>query len=242
MRFLRPFLRAISAPLRWRQRRLLLAVVMGLASFAFLGFGLAGLLLGSGSEEPPIIVDRFPPATPTATPAPTPTPSDAAIARLIIDKIDVDSPVMTLGLDENGVPQTPGNASDVAWYGFTSKPGWGSNAVFTGHFDWMVDGQPVLGIFYHLSDLALADVIEVQLEDGTSYRYSVIGNVAIPYGDPKLLEVMEPTPSDMITLMTCGAWLSTPPSGPGYYAPWQVVRAEPMSAASSDGARSGGPL
>jgi len=164
----------------------------------------------------------------TATSPSTSPASSAPVARLIIEKIGVDAPVITMGVDENGIPQVPDNPSDVVWYNFSSKPGSGSNAVFAGHVDWTIDRQPVIGVFYYIRDLAVGDIVEVKLEDGTDYKYSVIGNLAIPDEDPEAMEMMAATPTDMVTLITCGGVWTADPNDPlgGRYDHRQVVRAE----------------
>jgi sortase (surface protein transpeptidase) len=217
---------------RWRHSRLTLAAILLLTSMVLLGAGLAGLLMTGGNGPvvtnigPPIVDDGL--GTATATPLPTPPPNDSPMARMIIEKINVDAPVITLGLDEDLVPEVPDGPSEVAWYDWTSKPGWGSNAVFSGHVDWTINGQPVIGVFYYLHDVGLDDVIKVVLEDGTEYRYSVTANQAMSDDDPDTIKVMGPTPNDVITLITCGGiWVRdwTNPLG-GYYTMRQIVRAE----------------
>jgi len=205
------------------------AILLLVASLGLLAAGLAGLLLTRGNDKPELTNVGVPGPIGTATAAvATPTPSSAPIARLIIEKIGVDAPVIALGVDENAVPRVPDNPYDIAWYDFSSKPGWGSNAVFAGHYDWTVNGQPVTGVFYSLRKLEVGDIIEVKLEDGTDYKYSVIGNLAIADGDPEAMQVMASTPSDMITLITCGGVWTSDPSDPlgGRYDHRQVVRAE----------------
>jgi len=219
-------LRRIGAA--FQGRRLLLASILLTASLGLLAAGLGGLLL-TRDDKPKLTNVGVPGPIGTATASvSTPPPSSAPIARLIIEKIGVDAPVITLGVDENAIPEVPDNPYDVAWYNFSSKPGSGSNAVFAGHFDWTVNGQPVIGVFYYLADLTVGDVIEVRLEDGTSYRYRVIGNLAIADGDPQAMEVMAATPSEMVTLITCGGVWTPDPSNPlgGRYDHRQVVRAE----------------
>ena len=233
MRSLRAILVRIAAPLRWRQRRLLLAAILLLASVLLLTIGLSGLLLAK--ESKPAVVHRGTLDvsingldTPTATPTATPPPSSAPVVRMIIEKIAVDAPVITLGLDENAVPLVPDNPGDVVWYNFSTPPGWGSNAVFSGHVDWTVHGVPVTGVFYDLRKVEVGDIIKVRLEDNTEYQYKVIGNVAMPYDDPKAMEVMGATPVEMITIITCGGtWVPQygNPIG-GNYTHRQVVRAE----------------
>ena len=198
-----------------------------------LGAGLAGLLMTGGGGpavtnvgEIPIYDDGL--STATATPLPTPPPNNSPLARMIIEKISVDAPLIALGLDENQVPEVPSGPDEVAWYDWSSKPGWGSNAVFSGHVDWTIYGQPVVGVFYYLHDIGLDDEIKIVLDDGTEYRYVVTGNQAMSDDDPDTLKVMGATPNDVITLITCGGtWVRdwTNPLG-GYYTMRQIVRAE----------------
>lgn len=233
MTAIRSIARRLTNVFRWRHSRLTLAAVLLLASIVLLGAGLAGLLMTGGNGSVVTNVGEIPIydnglSTATATPLPTPPPNDSPMARMIIEKINVDAPVITLGLDENSVPQVPDGPGDVAWYDFSTKPGWGSNAVFSGHVDWTLYGQPVVGVFYYLRDLGLDDVIKIVLEDGTEYRYKVTANQAIEDEDPKALAVMGPTPDDVITIITCGGiWIRdwTNPLG-GYYTHRQVVRAD----------------
>jgi LPXTG-site transpeptidase (sortase) family protein len=116
----------------------------------------------------------------------------------------------------------------VAWYDWSALPGHGSNAVFAGHFDWTVNGRPVIGVFYYLRELEVGDIIEVKLEDGTDYKYRVVGNLAVPNNDSEAMKLMGPTPSDMVTLITCGGVWTPDPNNPlgGEYTHRQVVRAE----------------
>jgi len=218
-------LRGMSAA--FRSRRLLLASLLLAISLGLLAAGAAGLLL-TGDDSPKLTNVGVPGPIGTATTTVATPPPSAPIARLIIEKIGIDAPVVTLGVDENGIPQVPDNPYDVAWYNWSTPPGHGSNAVFAGHFDWTVNGQPVAGVFYSLADLTVDDIIEVRLEDGTDYKYRVIGNLAILDGDPLAMEMMGATPSDMVTLITCGGVWTPSPNPPHYgsYDHRQFVRAE----------------
>jgi LPXTG-site transpeptidase (sortase) family protein len=150
------------------------------------------------------------------------------MTRMVIEAIGVDAPVVVRGLEPDGVPQEPGDPSVVAWYDFSSRPGAGSNAVFAGHVDWTYDGRPGPAVFWGLKDLKPGDIVRVFLEDGTEYDYAVTANFAVPYDDPKALEVMGPTPSDAITLITCGGTWIPDPNNPlgGNYSHRVIVRAE----------------
>jgi LPXTG-site transpeptidase (sortase) family protein len=156
------------------------------------------------AADAPAVYDRSPstptpaPATPTPVPA-TPPPLRDVPYRITIPKIGVNAPVATYGLDANGVPEVPLNKYDVAWYNFSSEPGAGGNAVFAGHVTW--NGAAV---FYNLDKLAAGDEVLLEGNDGTKLRYTVKEVFLVDPDDPGSVAVMGPTPTDTITLITCG--------------------------------------
>ena len=227
------FLRAALSPFHRSRGRLLLAALLLVVALGLLATGLGGLMFAKESDPPTttegtLALPRNGLDTPTATPIPTQPPSSAPIARMIIEKIGIDAPVITMGLDEEHVPRVPDNPNDVVWYDFSSPPGWGSNAVFSGHVDWTVNGAAVAGVFWGLRNLAVGDIIKVRLADNTEYQYTVSANVALPFDDPKALEAMGATPTEMLTIITCGGtWVPIPgdPLG-GNYTHRQIVQAQ----------------
>lgn len=175
-----------------------------------------------------------PSPTPTdaATPTPTPAPFDGALASLEIPRFKVDAPVEAI----NFVPgtnqlATPSDPHDAGWYDQYAKPGFGGNAVFSGHVDYWPD---IIGPFNKLSLLAADDEIVVHMKDGPTYRYRVIAvhrypEATIPMGDliwPK----DRPAEEEWITLITCGgrfqSYDPSRPSGPGQYLDRDVVVAQ----------------
>src|SRR3989304_6581401 len=169
-------------------------------------------------------------------------PEGPAPARIAIPSIGVDAAVQAMGRDSQNYPAVPDSGSDVAWDTFTAPPGRGNNAVFSGHVDWYYWGEPGEGVFYHLRELQIGDEITVGLKDGPQLRYRVTGNVAVAYDDPDIGRVMDPTSSDVVTLITCGGtWLRdySNPNG-GNYSHRVVVRAERVSGLASGQAGSGG--
>jgi LPXTG-site transpeptidase (sortase) family protein len=148
--------------------------------------------------------------------------------RLTIPELSINAPVVAMGLDSRNYPQVPRSGGDVAWYSFSAAPGHGSNAVFSGHVDWYYGDTPGQGVFYRLRELQIGDLIGVEVEDGTRLTYRVTGNVAVPYDDPNVVEVMDPTSNDVVTLITCGGTWAQDYSNPngGNYSHRVVVRAE----------------
>lgn len=232
---------------RLRQRLLL---GLGAALFAvgaiILSIGLIGYFDQRGEEsatnavtEPPGIqnlehmpaVPYGPPPTvtePEPTPEPTPEPVTAPL-RLVIESLGVDAPVIEMGLDENGIPRVPFNGQDIAWYNFSSPPGAGSNAVFAGHINW--EGAP--GVFAGLDDLQAGDTVRLISEDGSEYAYEVFANFPVDPYDDDSLKVMDPTPTDTVTLITCGgSWIPDPSERfGGSYTNRMIVQARLMEPA-----------
>jgi LPXTG-site transpeptidase (sortase) family protein len=162
--------------------------------------------------------------------------------RIGIPPIGVDAPILAMGLDSNHYPQVPNSGADVAWYTFSAPPGRGSNAVMSGHVDWLLGDDPVKGVFYHLRELQIGDQMVLDLEDGSQLRYAVTANVAVPYNNPDLGDVMAPTAKDVITLITCGGtWQSDySNANGGNYSHRIVVRAERVIDLASGNAGSEG--
>ena len=225
--------RTLLGPTARPRARVLLSIVAFAAATALLAFGIRGLVGNPSSAQIELpyrgdveaVLNRAHSAS--FAPLPTVPPSTAPISRMVIEAIGVDAPVVVRGLEADGVPQEPGKPDVVAWYDFSSRPGGGNNAVFAGHVDWTYNGRPGPAVFWGLKDLKPGDTVRIFLEDGTQYNYSVTANFAIPYDDPKAVEVMGPTPNDVITLITCGGtWIrdTSLPLG-GYYTHRIIVRA-----------------
>ena len=198
-------------------------VMLILAAFTLLGLAFSGVVGGGGADsfsapaapepttEAPLsdvntstgfsldtaklrqLAENQP--TPQLTPA-----SSAPLDRLVIPKIQVDAPVITLGVDEQGVMQSPKGPFEVGWYNFSARPGTGGNAVFSGHVDFASVGAAV---FWNLRQLVPGDLIEVRLADGTAYQYLVVSNVSYPRDDAPIAEIVGPTGKDTVTIITC---------------------------------------
>jgi len=184
-------------------------MALGIAALAAAGvlFGLSATGIvgdGGGKYSGPGTVTGF--GSVVQTPSPTtpspslPPPSEAPLATLVIPNASVDASIVTLGIDANRVMQSPGNAYDVAWYDFSARPGFGGNAVFSGHVDYHDVGPAV---FWNLRDLVAGDLIEVRLQDGTVYQYHVSALQCLPVGEAPIDEIVGPSPTEVVTLITC---------------------------------------
>lgn len=215
-------------------RRLTITALVILASSLLLIIGLVSIFAALSDDNVDLptegsleeMLQEHEPAQAVAAP---PGEADAPRpVRISIPRIGVDAPIVVLGLDSGNYPEVPDSGSEVAWYTFSTPPGEGSNAVFSGHVDWYYWGMPAEGVFYHLRELQLGDEISLELEDGNQIRYAVTGNVAVAYDDPNVVKVMQPTVKDVITLITCGGTWRRDYSNPtgGNYSHRVIVRAE----------------
>lgn len=169
-----------------------------------------GTVTGFGS------IDSLPPPQPT----PTVQPSDAPIARIVIPAIEVDAPVTVKGVDANGIMESPDGPWDVAWYDFSARPGFGSNAVFSGHVDY-VDVGPA--VFWTLKDLSQGDIVDVTLDDGTVYQYRVAAMETIDAATADIGTIVGATEQEVVTLITCTGTFN---QATGQYDQRLIVRAE----------------
>jgi len=190
----------------------------GLVIAAIVGLGVATRPVPESLDVP---LALQPPATPTPTaplqpslPAATPSSSDSpsvsptvapqpprlAIVGLQIPGLDIDAPIVTLGVDSDGAMQTPAGPSEVGWYNFSSHPGMGGNLVFSGHLDYVNYGPAV---FWRLAEVSPGDAIRVLLEDGTVATYTVSDVQRYDEATAPVQAIIGPTDVETVTLITC---------------------------------------
>jgi LPXTG-site transpeptidase (sortase) family protein len=138
--------------------------------------------------------------------APT-TPALAPVAlpaRISIPAIDVESDLITLGLNPDGtlaVPQPGPDYDKAAWFDGSPRPGELGPAVIEGHVDSAKNGPSV---FYELGALVTGDRVDVTREDGTTVSFVVDEVRVVPKDDFPTLEVYGNTDGPELRLITCG--------------------------------------
>ncbi len=134
-------------------------------------------------------------ATATAMPHPV------DVARVVVPSLDINAPIITLGVDATGTMEAPGNPTDVAWYNFSARPGEIGNVVLAGHLDYINYGPAV---FYHLKDAKAGDEVDLVLVDGTTARYRIQNVTTYDDATAPVQEIVGPTDKEVVTLITCG--------------------------------------
>lgn len=213
-------------PLRGRVSTVLIALgaVMMLGAATVFTLAATGIVGDSVGNSEPRTVTGFgsvmSAATPPVRPSPASTITTAPLERIVIPGAKVDAPIVTKGIDANNVMESPDNADDVAWYDFTARPGAGSNAVFSGHLDY-VDVGPA--VFWDLNDLVSGDDITIRYADGTLVTYAVTAVNTFDADTAPIDQIVGPTLIDSITLITCAGTFDRET---GQYDQRLIVRAE----------------
>jgi sortase (surface protein transpeptidase) len=132
--------------------------------------------------------------------AATPPPGGVRPARVRVPAIDVDAPVVDLGLNPDGTLQVPEDVDTTGWWAGGARPGGTGPAVVVGH----VDSETGPAVFYRLRELAAGDRIEVLGADGTVLPFEVDRVATVPKDAFPTSEVYGPTDGPALRLVTCG--------------------------------------
>jgi LPXTG-site transpeptidase (sortase) family protein len=170
----------------------------------------AATQVGAGATEP---------AATSAAGLPTPK-EGVLLDRVIAPVARLDAPVETRGINARGEMEDPAGKDAVAWYNFSEFPGYGGNAVFSGHVDWFT-GE--LGSFGRMKDLKLGDEIVVKLSDGMEMKYKVVSSTLYESTKAPVEEIVGRTEKDSLTFITCEGTFSRSAQD---YSHRRIVRAE----------------
>ncbi|GAA0390509.1 hypothetical protein GCM10009530_47150 [Microbispora corallina] len=137
--------------------------------------GQGGLAPSVGPGGPgQALTQAVPMAPPPAPPAPAaPAMQPSSPKRLIIRKLGINAPIVSVGTDKAGAIETPpiNNANLVGWYRGGPTPGEAGPAVMLGHKDTTTRSA----VFSRLHELRYGDEIEVTRMDGTVAVFMVGG-------------------------------------------------------------------
>ncbi len=138
-------------------------VVATASGTAGAGTGLAGTTTAVLATDPPAPVTTAE-ATPGSVPSVDPVP-----VTLRIPAIEVGTPLVSLGLQDDRTVEVPADPDRAGWYRLGAAPGSSGAAVILGHVD-SVDGPAV---FARLSTLRRGDRVEVELDSGRRVTFAV---------------------------------------------------------------------
>lgn len=84
--------------------------------------------------------------------------------RLKIPKINVDAPIISVGVAKDGSMDAPSGPKEVGWFKLGSRPGDNGSAVIDGHYGYWKTGEG--SVFDDLNKLRKGDKIYVEDEKG----------------------------------------------------------------------------
>ena len=138
-------------------------------------------------------IDATKPLTRVQVPEPT---------RIVIPAINVDAPVDSVGVDDQGRVAVPTDVSRAGWYKWGPAPGSAAgSAMITAHVDGVDQGP---GAFFDLGQLNVGDLVRVERSDSSVVTYRVIARESFNKKSAPLEEVFARSGPHRLTLVTCG--------------------------------------
>ncbi|MEW5095645.1 class F sortase [Clavibacter michiganensis] len=216
---------ADASPARRARRAAVLAgALIPLAALA----GCAPAEPETAPAVPPAAVSTEPSAPPTTAPSDPPTSAPTVVqglgavpTRVAIPAIDLDQPLIDLGIAADGRMEVPVDFDDVGWFTGGGRPGGRGPTVIAAH----VDSRVGPAAFGRLAELGVGDEVSVQDVDGGSTRYVVTEVADFPKADFPTARVFGAQATDQLRLITCGGIFDR---SVGHYEDNRVVFAEPV--------------
>jgi LPXTG-site transpeptidase (sortase) family protein len=129
---------------------------------------------------------------------------DTLPVTIRIPSIQVEAPIVSVGLRDDGLMDAPKTAREAGWFSLGFVPGEQGNAVITGHLD-TASGKPA--VFAELWRVAPGDTVEIVRHDGTSRVFRVMKLHAYAPQEAPLAELFGSASGAYLNLITCnGAW------------------------------------
>jgi sortase (surface protein transpeptidase) len=180
----------------WRVGKAAATLIM-----AGLGLGVGGWQAAPAAPEP---AQPVPAQTGLVDIATTRTSIPEIPTRLRIPVLEVDVPLVELGLDSAGALSPPTDFDVPGWYAGGTRPGQIGPAVIAGH----VDSLTGPAVFVRLHELQAGDLVEVA--SGDRWLRFVVRELGWYPKDRFPTElVYGPTPDAQLRLITCGGGYDT---------------------------------
>ncbi|MFT2693330.1 class F sortase [Clavibacter zhangzhiyongii] len=187
-------------------------------------------LLAGCAPADPERAPAAPPASapPNAAPSARPTTDPQVVqglgalpTRVAIPAIELDEPLIDLGIAPDGRMEVPVDFDDVGWFTGGGRPGGRGPTVIAAH----VDSRVGPAAFARLAELGVGDEVSVQDVDGGATRYAVTEVADFAKADFPTARVFGAQPTDQLRLITCGGIFDR---SVGHYEDNRVVFAEPV--------------
>lgn len=176
--------------------------------WSIFGLALIALLVTQSlpvTEPPPRPVITASPESVPVVPPPTPSPMEPAQPmRLRIPAIDVDAPIMRVGMTDAVTMEVPHNIRTVGWFGDSRYPGENQGTVvLVGHRDGRNDPN---GVFRELGSVDTGASLVLWDAHGSPWRYEVDTVELISRSEfaERAAEFFSLDGAERLVLLTCG--------------------------------------
>ena len=127
--------------------------------------------------------------------------NDRIPVTLEIPAIEVDAPIVLVGVESDGEMEVPEDVTDVGWYKHGPGPGEPGSAVLAAHVDLASQGP---GVFFDLRTVGPGDVIYVGFDDGTTEAYRAEARTIYDKTELPIDTIFSRGGPPVLTLITCG--------------------------------------
>lgn len=126
--------------------------------------------------------------------------------RISISKIQVESLIQRVGVDQHSKVAVPNNVHLAAWFVESVQPGKTGLSIIDAH----VSGRSTDGLFKNLHTLTENDEFTVERGDGKVLSYKVMQVTTVPEADSAaVLFSQDPKVKSQLNLITCGGSYDT---------------------------------
>ncbi|MEO8637573.1 MAG: ice-binding family protein [Candidatus Taylorbacteria bacterium] len=177
--------------IRKKEKRLLQFIFLGSALFLLLFFFTIG-------NQPPVS-EPAPSLPSTGSTLPT-------IGRLKIPNLNIDAPIVPVGLTTGGLMDVPSGYGEVGWFNLGARIGGVGSAVIDGHTGFLLDGKAE--VFNKLIQMVEGDKLTVVDEKGKTLTFAV-REIRIYKSDADASDVFSSSDGGIhLNIITCllGSW------------------------------------
>ncbi|MFB5663312.1 class F sortase [Alteribacillus sp. HJP-4] len=120
-------------------------------------------------------------------------------AAVEIPAINVEAPIVAMGLREDGAMEVPDNGEETAWFEPGKAPGERGNAVIAGH----VDDKQGPAVFFDLEHVDPGDEVIITDKNNTRQLFTITNKESFPYQEAPLEDIFGYSGKKQIKLITC---------------------------------------
>ncbi len=119
--------------------------------------------------------------------------------RLRIPALNIDAPLVPVGLSPEGEVGSPPGPHLVGWYNLSPPPGSPGNSILAGHVDW----QNQTAVFWDLRKIMPGEIIQIYYPDRPPVNFKVQWVRRYTPEEAPIDEIFESLYQPTLTLITC---------------------------------------